>query len=56
MKGGRVSLYLRKVAQMTEQPYQRRKGDTNYVNNQVWSHPEGQLLEQIHPIWIIAGA
>ena len=56
MKGGRVSLYQRKVAQMTEQPCQRKEGDTNYANNQVWSHLECQLLEQICPIWIIAGA
>ncbi len=55
MKGGRESLSPRKVAQMMELPYQRRKGDTNYANNQVWSHPEGRLLEQIRPIWIIAG-
>ena len=55
MKGGRESLSPRKVAQFTKLPYQGRKGDTNYANNQVWSHPEGRLLEQIRPIWIIAG-
>lgn len=56
MKGGRVSLSSRKIAQMTKQPRQRKEGDTNYANNQVWSHRQGRLLEQIHPIWIIAGA
>ena len=40
MKGGRESLSPRKVAQMTELPYQRRKGEKNYANNQVWRHLE----------------
>ena len=56
MKGGRVSLSPRKVAQMMEQPRQRKEGDTNYANNQVWSHLEGRLLEKFFPDWIIAGA
>ena len=56
MKGGRVRLSPRKVAQMMEQPRQRKEDDTNYANNQVWIHLEGRLLEQIRPIWIIAGA
>jgi len=55
MKGGRMSLSPRKVAQMTEQPHQRKKGDINKANNQVWSHLEGRLLEQIRPNWIITG-
>jgi len=55
MKGGRMSLSPRKVVQMTEQPRQRKEGDINYANNQVWSHLEDQLLEQIRGIWIIAG-
>ena len=54
MKGGRESLSPRKVAQLMELPYQGRKGNTNYADNQVWSHPKGRLLEQIYPIWIIA--
>ena len=56
MKGGRVNLSPRKVTQLMELPCQRKEGDTNYANNQVWSHLEGQLLEQIRPIWIIVGA
>jgi len=55
MKGGRVSLSERKVAKLMELSCQRKEGDTNYANNQVWSHLEGRLLEQIRPIWIIAG-
>jgi len=41
MKGGRVGLSPRKLAQMTEQPCERKVGDTNYANNQFWSHLEG---------------
>ena len=55
MKGGKESLSPRKVAQLMELPHQGRKGDINKANNQVWSHLEGRLLEQIRPIWIIAG-
>ena len=56
MKARRVSLSPRKVAQMMELPCQRKEGDTNYANNQVWSHLEDRLLEKIRPIWIITGA
>ena len=50
MKGGRVSLSQRKVAQLMELPCQSKEGDKNYANNQVWGHLEGRLLEQIRPI------
>ena len=33
MRDGRVSLSSRKVAQMMEQPRQRKEGDTNDANN-----------------------
>ena len=33
MKGGREISSSRKVAQMTELPYKRRKGNINYANN-----------------------
>ena len=56
MNGVRMSLSPRKVAQMTKQTCQRREGDIYKANNQVWSHLEGQLLEQTRPNWIIAGA
>jgi len=55
MNGGKMSLSPRKVAQMMEQPCQRKEGDTTKTNNQAWSHLEGRLLEQTHLNWIIAG-
>ena len=55
MKGRRVSLSQRKVAQLMELPCHRKDGHTNHANNQAWSHLEGRLLEQIFPIWIIIG-
>jgi len=33
MNGGRMSLSPRKVAQMMEQPCQRKEGDINKANN-----------------------
>lgn len=50
MKGGIVSLSQRKLAQLMELPHRGGKGDINNANNQVWSHLEGRLLEQIRPI------
>ena len=41
MKGGRESLSSMEVAQLMELPHRGRKGDINWANNQVWSHPEG---------------
>ena len=47
--GWKDKLISKKGGLQDEQTFHRREGDTHKANNQVWSHLEGWLLEQIRP-------